>query len=502
MILILSVSCSDDYFDVNDSTTSPKSSTPDLVLPAAQKNSADMLWDSDKLNASGDSFHLIAGIYAGVISDAGDRVWYQPEQQYLITNDTYSRIWDNTYTLTLNTYQFIETYEEEGYNNYKAIAKIMKALHFSMLVDTYGDIIYTEAFGRGNNTQPAYDDDKAIYDTLYDDLNLAIDMIDNAPDGTLAVSTDVMFDGDMEEWQKFANTLKLRMLIRQSNTGENLSAKYSEIMGNGIGFINKTVSINPGYADEANQQNPFFTVHGLTPGGTAARNNEATRGNEFFVEFLKDNDDPRAERFFEPASTDGEIRGVPQNVYTNDLRTDATSQLGPGLIIESEQDLQVMLLSEALFLQAEAVQRGLISGDAGELYKAGIVASFNELGVPDIVPEDPLDPTITTKEQAEIYESTAVSNLVNWDLSVTAGKELETIITQKWVAVGFITGFEAWMDRVRTNFPSNIPIPVGARNATFPSNLLYPTSEVTANADQVPAQGTNGAFDRHTFWMQ
>lgn len=501
MILILSVSCSDDYFDVNNSSTSPKSSTPDLVLPAAQKNSADMLWDADKLNASGDSFNLIAGIYAGVISDAGDRVWYEPEQQYLITNDTYSRLWDNTYTLTLNTYQFIEAFEEEGYDNYKAIAKIMKAFHFSMLVDTYGDIIYTEAFGRGSNTQPAYDDDKAVYDALYDELNLAIQMIDNTPTGTLAVTTDAMFDGDMEDWQKFANTLKLRMLLRQSNTGENLSAKYNEVMSNGIGFIDKTVSINPGYADEANQQNPFYTVHGLTPGGTAARNNLATRGNEFFVEFLKANDDPRAERFFEPAATDGEIRGVPQNVYTNNYRTDATSQIGPGLLIGSDQDLQVMLLSESLFLQAEAAQRGLIAGDPKALYKAGIVASFNELNTSGI-DDDDVAAKAANDAAAETYEAGAVTNIINWDLAVNAGNEIEAIITQKWVALGFITSFEAWMDRVRTNFPSDIPIPTGARNATFPSNLLYPTSEVTANAGQVPSQGTNAAFDRHTFWMQ
>ena len=69
-ILMLSVSCSESYLDVNQSSASPSSGTPDLLLPAALKNSADMLWNADVLNGSGDSFNLIGGIHAGVISDS------------------------------------------------------------------------------------------------------------------------------------------------------------------------------------------------------------------------------------------------------------------------------------------------------------------------------------------------------------------------------------------------------------------------------------------------
>lgn len=483
---MISISCSDNYLDVNGSSTSPSSSTPDLILPAAQKNSADMLYDADKLNTSGDSFNRIGSIFAGVLADSGDRVWYQSEQQYQILNDTYSRIWENTYTLTLFTYNFIETYEADGYDNYKAIAKIMKAFHIAMLVDTYGDVPYSEAFGRGTNTQPAYDDDEAVYNSIYEELNTAINMIDNAPAGTLAASTDVMLDGDMGEWKKFANTLKLRMLLRQVNTGTNLSAQYGELTSNGIGFVDATVSVNPGYANQANQQNPFYTIFGFTPGGNPTNNNQAARGNEFFVDFLKNSDDPRLTQLFLPAASDGEIRGIRQNLYVDEFNSDATSALGPGLLVGSTQDLQVMLGSESLFLQAEAAFRGLIPGDPAALYKAGIAASFSELGATG----------------ANDYEADSINNKINWDLANSSGNEIEAIITQKWIAGGYISGFEAWMDRVRTGFPSGIPIPDGAFSSVFPTNLLYPTSELATNSANVPAQGENGAFDRHTFWMQ
>ncbi|WP_242085764.1 SusD/RagB family nutrient-binding outer membrane lipoprotein [Aestuariivivens sediminis] len=493
VMLLFIVSCSDEYLDVNKSSTSPSNASPELLLPAAQKNSADMLWRASISNGSDISFNLIGGIHAGVIADSGDRVWYEPEQQYLILNTTYQRCFENTYQLTLYPYHLIENFEGEGYDYYKAIAKIMKSFHFAMLVDTYGDIPYSEAFGRGSNTQPAYDDDKAVYDAIYDELNVAIGMIQNAPAGTInPFNIDAMFVGSMTRWLQFANTLKLRMLLRQVNTGENLSAKFSELTGNGIGFLVGTASIDPGYADQTDQQNPFWTVFGYVPGSTTtpAQNNEATRGNEVYVNFLKDNNDPRTTRLFLPAETDGEIRGIPQNVYTNDLRTDATSALGPGLLKSPDQRLFVMAGSESLFLQAEAVQRGFISGDAGALYKAAIAASCAELGVP------------TPETAAATYESSASNSLVNWNQAVSAGKEIEAIITQKWVAIGYISGFEVWMDRVRTNFPSFVPIPTGALSTTFPSNLLYPESEYATNSDNVPTQTSTGAFDRHTFWMQ
>ncbi|HMC00256.1 MAG TPA: hypothetical protein VKN14_04365, partial [Flavobacteriaceae bacterium] len=86
MLLILTVSCSDNYFDDNDSTDNPPSTTPELTLIAAQKYSADMFYNA---NNAGNAFNLIGGIHAGVISDSGDRVWYDTEQQYFINNDTY-----------------------------------------------------------------------------------------------------------------------------------------------------------------------------------------------------------------------------------------------------------------------------------------------------------------------------------------------------------------------------------------------------------------------------
>ncbi len=96
----------------------------------------------------------------------------------------------------------------------------MKAYHFQLLVDCYGDIPYSEALGRSLEATPVYDDAQTIYEDLIVQLTDAIALIKNAagcPDVQNLATDDGMFGGDMEEWIKFANTLKLRILVRQSD---------------------------------------------------------------------------------------------------------------------------------------------------------------------------------------------------------------------------------------------------------------------------------------------
>ena len=100
----------------------------------------------------------------------------------------------------------------------------MKAYHFQILVDCYGDIPYSEALGRSLEATPKYDDAQTIYEDLIVQLTEAITLIKNAPENVVIPGDDdAMFGGDMDEWIKFANTVKLRILVRQSDmTGRDL----------------------------------------------------------------------------------------------------------------------------------------------------------------------------------------------------------------------------------------------------------------------------------------
>ena len=214
LIALALFSC-DNYLDVNDSPNNPLASqiTPNLSISAAQTASYSTL--TRRMNEVGNVFMNNWG--ANVNSFTGG---YAEEFGITMSNNFYEDIWNSVYR---NTYEYskIINYPSADYDNHKAIAKILKSFYFQYLVDLYGDVPYSQAHLGALNTTPAYDDDQAIYRDLIVQLDDAINMINNAPSTTVAVgSEDVILQGDMNGWIRFANTLKLRILLRQATLAE------------------------------------------------------------------------------------------------------------------------------------------------------------------------------------------------------------------------------------------------------------------------------------------
>ena len=158
----------------------------------------------------------------------------------------------------------------------------MKAFHFQILVDTYGDVPYSEALGRSLLATPKYDDAQTIYEDLIVQLTDAIALIKNAPANVVVPGADdCMFGGDMEEWIRFANTLKLRILVRQSDmTGREsyITTELGVINTEGSGYITTDVGINPGFIDRRNRQTELqygMSSVGMPP-GTQTMSSKAT----------------------------------------------------------------------------------------------------------------------------------------------------------------------------------------------------------------------------------
>ena len=208
VLLITALSSCSDYLDVNTNPNQATSVQPLLVLPASITGTAAV---SSQFNSYGAHF----GGYmanAGGFSGFGNLFNYQ-----LIPND-YNALWVNAYD-NLNDYKYVidqtEGDDTQAYAN--AAANIMVAYNFQKLVDAFGDIPYTEALQNNANLTPKYDDAATIYQDLVTRLDAAIALIDGAEFPTaLNSSSDPMFGGDMEKWKKFANTIKLRILIRVS----------------------------------------------------------------------------------------------------------------------------------------------------------------------------------------------------------------------------------------------------------------------------------------------
>lgn len=488
--------CSDDFFDVDQSENNPTTSTPELTLPVAQVNTAAYV------SGGYGSINTLGNLWAYTWSASGSHIWYTEETRYEVTSTFRPEIWESGFQNSMSNYNFVENYGESvgdavTYSNYTAIAKIMLAYHYQIIVDAYGDAPYTEAFQGGDNPDPAYDDAEFIYDAIYDELLVAQDLITNAMgDANILVpeNDDIMLNGDMEMWAKFANSLKLRILLRQSEMGKDLSAEYTELASNPYGFLGagETVYANPGYVQEVGKQNPLWTSFALTAEESLASNAEATTGTDYFIDYLQNTNDPRLNQLFTPIGeyVPFEYQGGPytfDGIAQNDNQTDPSapqaqelSHIGPGVLKGPSQDAIIFSSYESLFLQAEAAERGLLPGNAQALYEMAITESFEELG---------------TTGAAGYYSQ----GLDNVGYAASTDK-IEAIITQKWIALTGTNGFENWVEYRRTGFPEGLPAAPNATSTTIPVRLLYPASEVNANGPNTPDQTPSDAFNSKVFW--
>jgi len=481
----------DNYLDVNDSPNNPSAEqiTPNLSLSGVQNNSYRVL--VQRMNELGNVFMNNWG--ANVNSFTGG---YAEEFGITMSNNFYEDIWNNLYR---NTYEFsnIINHPSADYDNHKAIAKIMKSFYFQYLVDIYGDIPYSEAHQGVNNVTPAYDDDQAIYRDLIVQLDSAIDMINNAPSNTVAVgSEDIMLGGDMNAWVKFANTLKLRILLREATKAETdaatatyLNDQFAALDQN---FVDENITINPGYSNASNaQQNPWMNLMVNLDEETITYRTAYNfrRASNYIAGKLNNNPvDPRRGRLF--TLIGGSVVGVLQGDSSQPTGTAPLdiSKLGPGLVINSAQDGYVMLLAESLLLQAEAAERGYITGDPQALFDAAVVASCLQLGV--------------TQANADTYVTNV--NAVDGKGYTASTNKIEAIMYQKSIALNGINGLEAWIEYTRTGLIDNIPMPMPGASPTGkkPLRLMYPTSELASNSANVPAQSVNDVFTTGPFWKQ
>lgn len=484
---MLFVTCVDDYLDVNTDPNNATTVSPDLVLPVAMTYTAEIIQGAKRMNT-------IGNVMMYNWSQADGFSLYTEEFRYKITPSFYQGIFNDSYLRALKQYSVLENLDD-GYDYYVAIAKIMQSYHFQLLVDFYGDIPYFEAIQRGVEATPKYDDAQTIYEDLIVELSEAIRIINNA--SQIAVqpgNDDIMFGGNMDEWKRFANTVKLRILTRQmsmTGRGDYISKEIAVIITEGFGFITDDVGINPGYLLEEGKQNPMWDCLGWTVGGEVTLGNNATCATDYLINFLWSTNDPRIDFIYEEPET-GHL-GVSQGylccfgdcppIYVPNV----VSNIGPGILKSHNMDAIIFSLAESYFNQAEAIQRNFLIGNAKTAYESGIEASFDYLGA----------------SGASDYYSQSI-NIVGWNDS---DNPIETIITQKWIALNSITAEQSWFDYNRTGYPNpdelsyssaGLPVSIYAITNDRPVRLAYPTSEILFNGSNVPDQPD--AFTDKIFW--
>lgn len=482
LLAMSATGCKKGYFDINSPNPNTPSEVPPKFILSASLNQSAVLFEN--------GFTDFSEYWMGYWAPSGDYIPDQNLLRYNVTTDFNAGNW-NTEFLTLANYKkVIDASSADPKQAYPlAMAKIMWAFHFQQLVDMYNNVPYSSAFD-ATNLFPAYDEGQSVYEDILVQLDGALSDIANAPaDAESIGSYDVMFKGNMSNWQKFANTLKLRILMHQAGMPgrEGYVSAGIGAIDQGIGFLTVDAAINPGYANTAgNKQNPKWNNVGYDISNQETGGRKYNRACSYAVAFYEGFSDPRLTQIYALNSL-GEVRGREFGSSASGEQNAFISALGTGILKSATMPAVILPVTETYFLMAEAAQRGYLSGDAGSLYASAVTESFKLYAVPDFA------------NAAASYLSQSDGD-VNFENS---SNKINTILVQKWAALNSYDPLESWSTWKRTGIPSDLPISIypGVSAPHVPYRLAYPTSEYSFNAANAKAQGTIDPITSKIFWM-
>jgi hypothetical protein len=396
---------------------------------------------------------------------------YTDETNYnLITRNQPRNNWNRMYVYSLNNFETAKKnlVAEGGVaavkQNKLATLEISQIAVWETLVDTYGDIPYSEALKASeSNFSPKYDDAKTIYSDLLARITAVVATINESEEGY--TSGDLVYGGDMTKWKHLANSIKLRMAMNLADT-DAAAAKAAAESAVASGIISSEAESFTLSFDGGTYTNPVFDDL------VASGRNDFIPTN-LVVDKMNSKNDPRRETWFTT------VGGVYKGGVFGTLNTYANFSHMSDFFLERGGDANLLSYTEVLFLKAEAAQRGYsVGGTAATFYAQAISASMaeNEVSAAD---------TAT-------YLAANPYNAANWKQSI--GEEA-------WIAL-FNRGFAAWNFTRRLDI-SGFVLPPNNQLQGLPVRMPYSDQEYVLNRTNVNAAATKIGGDKATtklFW--
>ncbi|MCB0486762.1 MAG: SusD/RagB family nutrient-binding outer membrane lipoprotein, partial [Flavobacteriaceae bacterium] len=413
-----------------------------------------------------------------------------------------------------------------------AIGLIMKGLYYQMYTDTFGMLPYSEV-GNPDILSPKFDSQSEIYQGILNDLNNAISLIGSASATSQGAdqlsANDLFFNGDLQKWKKMANSLKLRIALRAqgANGATFAETAISEAMGQPLLTASDENALMTKDTDISQWAN---AAYGDVWWNFGAGSN--WKVGKTLVDYLRNNNDPRLSKYAKPI-VGGTVKltkpssGVGVDLFNkhvnfitqqldnanvsytrSDSATEVTITIASGeyyvgqptrlngeiythvkdelfsdptdlIINPKNQGLPifpeiVFTSAEGNFLQAEAIVKGLASGDAQSLYQNGLRRAMKIWEVSDADIE-----TFIANEDMALLNGTTEQNL-------------EKISIQRWIAA-YTDGFEAWAIVRDSGYPSELANGVsdydiyasGTLSGAYPQRMRYGTNAYSTNGDNL-----------------
>lgn len=446
-LILLVLSCTNEFEEINTNPNAPIQVQPELLL-------RQIIYDiGEEMSYEG----FVAG---NLLSQHFTMVDFNLFDRHDLSSPQLGgNPWPAIYTNLRDNEILLELSRASSVNAvYEGPALIMKSYLAAMLTDIYGDVPYFEALsGQDGNVTPAYDPQQDIYlndGGILNNLEEAITAIESYS-GAQSLDGDILFGGELDAWVRFAKSLQIKYLMRIS------------------GQVNVSTQLQI-LADEAefmtdNSQNATFDFLATQPNTFRMAVLRAGDFNLFVMsetmqEITDDLVDPRVEVMYRTSSANpGSFLGLlngPDAASTSISVADFS--LTGTIFRENSEDLDANFMTswETYFLLAEAVERGLITGDAQNLYETGVSQAFNYW-----------------------HTSLPADYLLNGNAAygLNGANPIEQILTQKWIA-NTINGYESWIEYRRTGFPNLRSVSASLNEGLIPIRMPYPADEAALNA--------------------
>jgi hypothetical protein len=410
---------------------------------------------------------------------------YTDESNYdLTTRTTPDALWDLFYINALKNFDesakvinatpLAVGADPVAKKNKLAIIEVMEVYCYDVLLETFGNIPYSEALDI-NKPLPKYDDGLTVFKDLLVRLDAAIGNMDN---GSESFGTaDNMYEGDVALWIKFANSLKLRMGLLLADKDDATAKATVESAAVNV-LSSNTDNAKLIYLGAAPNTNPIYidlvasARHDFVPANT-------------LIDTMNSLDDPRRPFYFTQVDT-STVAGVESLAYSGGLYGGSNNYLSYSHVAKLIQTPTfpgtLFDYAEVEFLLAEAVERGYtVGGTAAGHYNNAITASIEDWGGTELMAANYLT-------NPKVAYATA------------AGTWKQKIGIQSWLGY-YNRGFEAWTQWRKLDYPLLEP-PVDALSA-IPLRYTYPIEEQTLNGTNWTNASTaigGDAVDTKLFW--
>ncbi|TYP75836.1 SusD/RagB-like outer membrane lipoprotein [Aquimarina intermedia] len=336
----------------------------------------------------------------------------------------------------MQNFNDIKKLTEDRFPTTYSVAQILRVETMHRVTDVYGPTVYSR-YGDLSVSNPVFDSQEQVYNLFFEELDAAIIQLVSDKNNDQLANFDFAYSGNVSNWIRFANTLRLRLAMRIANVNPQKAKLEGE----------KSINHPEGLLI-SNSQN-FIVNGGATHPLTVFNSSwNDTRMNASMESFLVGYNDPRGDILFQNSEvTPGKLKGIRSgmpllNQYSDEIsqKEDYTPFSKLGKMFDADENpttsITLMTAAEAYFLQAEAALRGWSgAGDAQSNYETGIQISFEQANAPNSneyilndtsTPSDYIDPV---NPNHNITKQTSLT--VAWDAGDDQETKLEKIITQK-----------------------------------------------------------------------